>query len=82
MAAGGPLVFGGQGLDGARLSDAWWLSDASGEAQLIAAAETGPAARSGAELIADPGRGRVLLFGGTDASAWFGDAWQLTLGAP
>ncbi|HLE58729.1 MAG TPA: kelch repeat-containing protein [Candidatus Limnocylindria bacterium] len=78
----GTLVFGGQGLDGARLSDTWWLDDASGEARLIAAAETGPAARSGAELITDPDRGRVLLFGGTDGSAWFGDAWQLTLGTP
>ncbi len=74
----GALVFGGQGLDGERLSDAWWLDDAGGDARLVTGAGAGPTARSGAELVADAQRGRVLLFGGTDGSAWFGDLWQLT----
>jgi len=75
----GTLVFGGQGIDDGLLSDAWWLEDGTGAATLVVAGDSGPAGRYGAEMIADPQRGRVLLFGGTTASLAFGDLWQLTL---
>jgi len=75
----GMLVFGGQGIDDGLLSDAWWLEDSTGAATLVVAGDSGPAGRYGAEMIADPQRGRVLLFGGTTASLAFGDLWQLTL---
>jgi hypothetical protein len=39
----------------------------------------GPSSRSGAELVADPERGRVLLFGGKAGASAFGDMWELTL---
>lgn len=74
----GTLVFGGQGLDGGYLADAWWLSD-DGSAQPMDTDRDAPPARSGAELIADPARGRLLLFGGRDDKAVFGDLWRLFL---
>ncbi len=76
----GTLVFGGQGADEGVLAETWWLEDGTGEATLMAAAGTGPTGRYGAEMIADPNRGRVLLFGGTTGSAAFGDLWELRLG--
>src|SRR5262245_42171640 len=39
----------------------------------------GPAPRAGAELIADPARGRLLLFGGRDADGALRDLWELRL---
>lgn len=74
------LVFGGQGLDGDYLADTWWLADDAATLAL----DTGraaPSARSGAEMIADTGRGRLMLFGGRDGQAVFGDLWQLILPA-
>ena len=32
-------------------------------------------------MIADTGRGRLMLFGGRDGQAVFGDLWQLILPA-
>lgn len=75
----GTLVFGGQGIDDGLLSDTWWLEDGTGAATLAVASDSGPAGRLGAEMVADPQRGRVLIFGGRTASAAFGDLWQLTL---
>lgn len=75
------LVFGGQALDGSRLSDAWLLSD-DGSTELVAVSGDPPAARSGAETIADPDRGRILLFGGRDGERAMGDLWELALAAP
>ena len=74
----GTLVFGGQGLDGGYLADAWWLVD-DGSAQPTDTGRDAPPPRSGAELIADAPRGRLLLFGGRDHQAAFGDAWRLFL---
>ncbi len=70
------LVFGGRGLDGTYLADAWLIDDA-GLAERLRL--EGPAARAGAELIADPVRGRMLLFGGRDADLAMNDLWAVEL---
>jgi hypothetical protein len=75
---GGALVFGGQALDGTYLGDTWQLADDGTHAQLVPGVP-GPSPRSGAELVADPERGRVLLFGGKAGASVFGDLWELTL---
>jgi hypothetical protein len=71
-------VYGGQGLDGGRLADTWSLADDGSFTQILAGMDA-PPARSGAELIADPARGRLLLFGGWDGSRALGDVWELVL---
>lgn len=38
-----------------------------------------PAGRSGATLVADAGRQRLLLFGGIGIDGHLADAWQLDL---
>jgi len=73
------LVLGGQGLDGGYLADGWWLDDADGAATPLAAGGAAPPGRAGAELVADPLRGRMLLFGGRSGPTTFGDVWQLNL---
>ncbi len=77
---GGRVIFGGQALDGSRLDDAFVL-DADGAAHPLEADGDRPAARSGAELVADPERGRLLLFGGTNGQRAFADIWELRLPA-
>ncbi|HEX2193632.1 MAG TPA: kelch repeat-containing protein [Candidatus Limnocylindria bacterium] len=72
------LVFGGQALDGSRLADTWLIAT-DGRASAVSPAGRQPAPRSGAELVADAARGRVLLFGGRDAERAMADLWQLTL---
>ena len=69
-------VFGGRGLDGTYLADAWLIDDADLAERLRL---EGPAARAGAELIADPVRGRILLFGGRDAELAMNDLWAVDL---
>ncbi len=71
------VVFGGESND-AFLQDAWLLIDGRTAVEVPVGALR-PPARSGAELIADPARGRMLLFGGRDGPTAFGDLWQLTL---
>ncbi|MGH2456798.1 MAG: Kelch repeat-containing protein, partial [Candidatus Limnocylindria bacterium] len=75
---GATLVFGGRGADDAYLADLWRLGDDGGvtPVDLPGAA---PPARSGAELVADLGVGRLLLFGGRDAGGARADLWELTL---
>jgi hypothetical protein len=72
----GTIVFAGQGLDGEYLEDAWWLPD-QGSPILLEIGAPRPASRAGGELIADVGRGRLLLFGGRDGEMAFGDLWEL-----
>lgn len=72
---GGHLVFGGRDLSGGYLADAW-LIDHEGAP---ASAPSGPMGRSGAEMVTDVGNDRVLLFGGRDAAAHYGDVWELTV---
>jgi hypothetical protein len=76
----GTVIFGGQALDGAYLGDAWHLSDVGAATPLNVGAT--PPGRAGAELIADPDRDRLLLFGGRDASGQLADTWALTLPSP
>ena len=74
------LVFGGQAVDESYLGDAFFLID--GEADAVALDVTGPAPRAGSEMIADPARDRVLLFGGRDAAQAFDDLWELRGAVP
>jgi hypothetical protein len=74
---GAMLVFGGQALDGGRLDDLWVLADDGGDAiELVADAR--PPGRSGAEMVVDVPRGRVILFGGLGADGALDDTWALT----
>ncbi len=75
---GATVIFGGQALDGSRLADAFVL-DAAGAVRHLDVGDNRPAARSGAELIADPDRHRLLLFGGRNGERAFADVWELTL---
>jgi hypothetical protein len=70
-------VFGGQGLDGGRLDDGWLLTDAGADAVRLEVDGSAPEGRSGAELVADLDRGRILLFGGLGAGGVLADTWQL-----
>lgn len=74
------VVFGGRGNDGYR-ADLWAIGPASDGELPRALAVRGdvPPARSGAELVADPSRGRLLLFGGKHEGGTFKDVWQLVL---
>jgi hypothetical protein len=71
------VVFGGRGIDGRYLDDAWLFPDDDAPSRIRAG--EGPAARMGAELIADPRRDRVILFGGRDADSAYDDLWELQL---
>jgi hypothetical protein len=75
---GATLVFGGQGLDAGRLGDAWLLRDGDVDATPVAAEGDGPPGRSGAEMVVDDTRERVLLFGGLGEGGVLADVWQLT----
>ena len=79
---GATVVVGGQALDGSYLADAWLLVDGEADATALSIGATAPAARSGAELVVDRQRARLLLFGGRDGESAFGDAWQLTGSLP
>jgi hypothetical protein len=74
------IVFGGGSLSGGYLDDTWLLGDDRRAVRLAGNGQ--PPARSGAELIADPTRGRLLLFGGRDADGVMDDLWELTPPAP
>ena len=75
--AAGTLVFGGQGIDGTYLADTWWISDDGTAVRLEIDDARSP--RGGAELIADPDRGRLLLFGGRDSTTNFDELWELVV---
>lgn len=68
------LVFGGRGSDDSYRADAWLFADEGTVTPLDLA---GPGGRSAAELVADPDRGRLLLFGGRDANGALDDLWEL-----
>ena len=76
--AGATLAFGGQALDGSRLDDGWLLVDGDADAVRLEIGGSSPAGRSGSELIADPARDRLLLFGGLGAEGTLDDTWQLS----
>lgn len=62
-------VFGGGGADGAKLADLWVLDLETLAWRQVDAEGDAPSARSGASLVTDAARGRLLLFGGTDGQA-------------
>jgi len=75
---GATVVVGGQAIDGSFLSDAWLLVDGSAEARELQITGPTPPGRAGAELIADPARGRLLLIAGRNADGTFADVWELS----
>ena len=80
LAQRGGLTYlvGGRDLDRAPLGDAWVVDDRNAGAftQLPTSGDS-PAARSGAAMIHDAERDRMLLFGGI-GDAPFDDLWALT----
>ncbi len=76
---GATIIFGGQALDGSYLGDTWVLADGSADAEQVELAGEGPepTGRAGAELVADPERNRLLLFGGRTADGALDDLWAL-----
>lgn len=74
---GRSLVFGGGSVDGGYLGDAWLIEASSLEISQFDQGEVAPSARSGATLITDRARGRVLLFGGVNSDGALGDLWEL-----
>lgn len=72
----GALVFGGGGLDGSYLNDAWLVNEQSLELSAVSITAA-PPARSGATLIHDAKRGSVLLFGGLGQDGPLADMWRL-----
>jgi hypothetical protein len=69
-------VFGGRGADRELLDDLWSLDLETLAWQAEQPAGEGPEGRAGATLIADPGRSRLVLFGGIGGSA-MADTWEL-----
>jgi galactose oxidase-like protein len=69
-------VLGGRGKDGKFLDDLWTLDLATLAWERVMPGQ-GPAGRSGATLIADPPRSRLVLFGGVGQSGAFADTWDL-----
>ena len=80
-AADGPQAWVFGGLDERdRPRDDLWRWDLVGggwESVTVASASDVPSPRSGATLIADPARGRLLLLGGTGERGASADLWQL-----
>jgi len=71
------LVVGGQALAGDRLADTWLLLDGEADAVPVEIEGDEPPGRSGAELVVDSDRGRVLLFGGLGEAGALADTWEL-----
>lgn len=74
---GRAYIFGGTPTTGAKLGDLWQLDLRSGGWSSLTA--SGPSRRSGAALIADPARQRLVLFGGLGDDGALGDSWELRL---
>jgi len=73
-------IFGGAGQDNIALDDLWRVNRETLRFERVRVDGAGPAARYAGTLITDPGRGRLLLFGG-QANAAKADVWQLTDGS-
>jgi hypothetical protein len=76
---GTALVFGGGALDHGYLSDTWTIDEQTLELRPLDV-EIAPPPRSGASLIADAKRDRVLLFGGLGDEGQLEDLWELEIG--
>ena len=74
------IVIGGGSAEREPLADAWVIPDGSQAfEQVQLGADDAPAPRSGATLIHDAARGRLLLFGGIGDGAELEDLWALPL---
>jgi N-acetylneuraminic acid mutarotase len=77
---GRTYVFGGLPPSGARLADLWSL-----DLQSLVWSElspgAGPSGRSGASLITDEARSRLLLFGGLTDTGAVNDTWEIRAGS-
>jgi hypothetical protein len=71
------LVFGGQAVDNSYLADIYEFGDDEPVPQRLRPEGPAPQARSGATMIFDAARDRVLLFGGRDAAGALNDLWAL-----
>lgn len=72
-ARGRAVAFGGLQRAGVFPSD---TREWDGAAWTVVASAHAPAGRTGAELVADPGTGRLVLFGGRSESAVLRDVWE------
>jgi hypothetical protein len=70
-------VLGGRAADGKFLDDLWALDLETLTWRPATPAGDGPGGRSGATLIADPARSRLVLFGGVGDSGASADVWEL-----
>ena len=72
------FVYGGADIDRDFLGDLWRLDLATLAWSEVSSAGAGPVARSGATMVVDAARQRLLLFGGMNADGELDDVWQLS----
>lgn len=72
---GGVLLFGGLGCGGT-CNDTWILSTGQGFLQWGGRLVPGPSGREGAAMAGDVAGNQAILFGGRDATSYFGDTWR------
>ncbi|MBI3964932.1 MAG: hypothetical protein HY329_04785, partial [Chloroflexi bacterium] len=76
--AGRLLLFGGR-AGTSSLNDLWQYTSTNGWQQLTpSGTRTAPPGRQHHSAVWDSTNNRLLVFGGTDGSLWFGDLWQYT----
>jgi hypothetical protein len=74
---GEAFVFGGAGESGGKLDDLWRLDLTGLSWARSRPAGRGPTGRSGATLVADGARSRLLLYGGVTLDGTVDDLWTL-----
>jgi hypothetical protein len=79
VAGGSAWIFGGADLEHRALGDLWTLDLGSLAWTRVSATGDAPPARLSATFVTDPNDGRLLLFGGKNASSTFDDLWSLAL---
>lgn len=79
---GDAVIFGGGSASGGFLDDVWVLDLSTLEMNPASVVGAGPSGRFGGSLIADPSRGRLLLFGGKGEAGELADLWQLSPAGP
>ncbi len=77
LASASATVFGGGSIDDGFLNDTWVIDPIALTMAPVDAASP-PPTRSGATLIDDPARARLLLFGGTNQDGLLADLWELS----
>jgi len=76
---GATLVFGGLAIDGTYQGGLWRFADNADGAVEMPVTGDEPPGRAGAAMVRDDAGGRILLFGGRDATGPLGDLWSLPL---